>query len=209
MLRIEESLDEYGEIPEDLQEYLIIKDDELQVKSCNIVNYIKVLEAEVEMADKEKKRIDGVKKKIESVSSRLKGMLLQAVLSFGHQDKPTATQKKAGKEGTKRLQVEKDTQLYKLSDKQLDSLVLEEDLLPSKYRNIELAKMSEKNYKRLITILQESKDLEEEEKDKFLSILVPKTNGVTPNKALIKQDIKAEVVIEGARLVNTRTLTIK
>lgn len=76
-----------GEITEEQEAYLSIKQDELESKMDNYRKYIGSLESHVAECADEKKRIDSFKKTKENLIKRLKNSMLNGVKMFGDKTK--------------------------------------------------------------------------------------------------------------------------
>lgn len=83
-LRNGEGVDEEtGEILPEMVSALTIKKEELQSKAIDYAYVIKLFENEIEVYDKEVKRLTERKKQMTLTKDRLKGMLANAMLNFG------------------------------------------------------------------------------------------------------------------------------
>jgi hypothetical protein len=81
---------ENGEEGEEVEQQLAITQQQLMQKTIAYQHVISVAQSQIQMAEEEKKRIDGFIQMKKNLIDRLKQALLQAVLLFGSSKKPDA-----------------------------------------------------------------------------------------------------------------------
>ena len=101
---------------------LTIKQEELEQKCTDFVQAGKIFDGQVALVDQEIERLNKMKQVISNRTKRLDEALLQAVLLFGDQKRPTKAQAEKGKEGTKSIEVHSEGANFKLSNTQRDVL---------------------------------------------------------------------------------------
>jgi len=188
-----------GELTPEAENALIIKEEQLNEKGGNYRKAIVYLQGQEKLVKEEVARLKVLEKKFKTNAERLKAGLLQAVLLFGEEDKPTKAQKMSGRAGTKRLTVRDFGNIVNLSNRQTVVCKIEEiEDLDSNYVNLTLPKVSKQDLERAI----------EDGDRSFLKMLLEQSSA-DPNKSLITEDLKAEIEVKGASLEVSHSLTIK
>lgn len=205
-----------GEITPEIQELLEIREEGLNDKAVKYERAICYLESQEKLLDDRIKRLSKLKKQSKNGVDRLKGALLQSVLLFGEQDKPTKSQKaneKFGVEGVKRLTIRGNAgEISKLSNRQTLKVNLEVSSkeLPDEYQKIILPKLSKREFNIIIESLAIIHDSDDSSNSSILNLIDKlKINEVEEDKTLIKKDILDNKEIEGVKLVVSHSLNIK
>ncbi|KKN88733.1 hypothetical protein LCGC14_0246240 [marine sediment metagenome] len=112
-----------GVLTPETESALAINQEELTQKCTDFDKAGKLFDSQVAMIDQEIERLGKMKKIINNGTNRLDEALLQAVLLFGEQKKPTKAQIEKNKEGTKFIEVHDESTNFKLSNTQRDVLI--------------------------------------------------------------------------------------
>lgn len=169
-----------GEMTPEMEKYLTINGDKLESTVVSYKGIMDILESNMEMADKEIKRVQAFKALKQNAHDRFKKALLQALLLFGEEDK----------KGIKRLQFE----TLKLSTRKSVSVEIEDEgKLDAPYYKIDVINLNQEQYNYLL----ENFPLHGWDA-KF-----------KPVKKDIKAAIDSGVEVEGASLTTRFGLTIK
>ena len=188
-----------GELTPEAESALVLKEEQLNEKGMNYRKAVVYLEGQAKLVKEEITRLKVLEKKFTTNSNNLKKGLLQAVLNFGEQDKPTKAQEKSGVEGTRRLTVRDFGNIVNLSNRQtVVCNITEVNALSSEFINVTLPKIN----KQELDFALEHGDI-----SMFKELL--NEASITVDKAALTKSLKLGMEIEGAELEVSHSLTIK
>lgn len=207
LVEIEETT---GVVDEDLVEELSIGMENLQSKSGSLVHVIKYLEAEEIMSKEESIRISGVRKRNNKKIENIKAIILQAVLMFGNQAKPTKAQRDKGREGTRSITAKSGTSSFKCSDRQYSKLdiTLDVEEFDKEYVKVEVPSIKMTEYDLIIDSIKKNTELGEERMKELLNALHVTRDSKSFDRKRIQKDL-SDTIIEGATLNLCRSLSVK
>ena len=188
-----------GELTPEAESALVLKEEQLNEKGMNYRKAVVYLEGQAKLVKEEITRLKVLEKKFTTNSNNLKKGLLQAVLNFGEQDKPTKAQEKSGVEGTRRLTVRDFGNIVNLSNRQtVVCNITDIDALSSEFINVTFPKINKQEL---------DFSLEHGDISMFKELL--KEASITVDKSALTKSLKLGMEIEGAELEVSHSLTIK
>jgi hypothetical protein len=188
-----------GELTPEAESALVLKEEQLNEKGMNYRKAVVYLEGQAKLVKEEITRLKVLEKKFTTNSNNLKKGLLQAVLNFGEQDKPTKAQEKSGVEGTRRLTVRDFGNIVNLSNRQtVVCNITDIDALSSEFINVTFPKINKQDL---------DFSLEHGDISMFKELL--KEASITVDKSALTKSLKLGMEIEGAELEVSHSLTIK
>lgn len=188
-----------GELTPEAESALVLKEEQLNEKGMNYRKAVVYLEGQAKLVKEEITRLKVLEKKFTTNSNNLKKGLLQAVLNFGEQDKPTKAQEKSGVEGTRRLTVRDFGNIVNLSNRQtVVCNITDIDALSSEFKNVTFPKINKQEL---------DFSLEHGDISMFKKLL--KEASIAVDKSALTKALKLGMEIEGAELEVSHSLTIK
>ena len=188
-----------GELTPEAESALVLKEEQLNEKGMNYRKAVVYLEGQAKLVKEEITRLKVLEKKFTTNSNNLKKGLLQAVLNFGEQDKPTKAQEKSGVEGTRRLTVRDFGNIVNLSNRQtVVCNITDIDALSSEFKNVTFPKINKQDL---------DFSLEHGDISMFKKLL--KEASIAVDKSALTKALKLGMEIEGAELEVSHSLTIK
>jgi len=188
-----------GELTPEAESALVLKEEQLNEKGMNYRKAVVYLEGQAKLVKEEITRLKVLEKKFTTNSNNLKKGLLQAVLNFGEQDKPTKAQEKSGVEGTRRLTVRDFGNIVNLSNRQtVVCNITDIDALSSEFKNVTFPKINKQEL-----------DFSLEHGDISTVKELLKEASIAVDKSALTKALKLGMEIEGAELEVSHSLTIK